>query len=85
MDLDVHVTPRAGRSRISGVRDGVLQVKLAAAPVDGAANDELIDLLARTLNLPRRDIMIVGGGRSRTKRVRCAGLDRDQLLRKLVV
>ena len=84
MDLDVRVIPRAGRSGFAGLRDGALLVKLAAAPVDGAANDELIALLAKTLRIPKRDITIVSGERSRTKRIRIAGIDREQALAKLV-
>lgn len=84
MDLDIRVIPRAGRSGFAGVRGGVLVVKLAAAPVDGAANDELIDLLATTLAIPRRDIALVSGARSRTKRIRIAGLDADVVLARLV-
>lgn len=76
--------PRAGRSGFAGLRDGALLVKLAAAPVDGAANDELITLLAKTLRIPKRDITIVSGERSRTKRIRIAGIDREQALAKLV-
>ena len=85
MDLDVRVTPRAGRSGIAGLRDGTLIVKLAAAPVDGAANDELIALLSKVLDIPKRDITIVSGERSRTKRIRITGLDRQQALAKLIV
>jgi uncharacterized protein (TIGR00251 family) len=59
-------------------------VRLAAAPVDGAANDELIALLAKALKIPKRDIHIVSGERSRSKRVRVAGLDRDQVLTRLI-
>ena len=84
MDLDVRVTPRAGRSGIAGLRDGVVIVKLAAAPVDGAANDELIALLSKALDVPRRDISIVSGERARTKRIRIAGLDREQAIAKLI-
>ena len=84
MDLDVRVIPRAGRSGFGGLRDGALLVRLAAAPVDGAANDELIALLAKALRLPKRDITIVAGGRSRTKRIRIAGIDREQALALLV-
>lgn len=84
MDLDVRVMPRAGRSGFGGLRDGALLVRLAAAPVDGAANDELIALLAKTLRIPRRAITIVSGERSRTKRVRIAGIDREQALAKLI-
>ena len=84
MDLDVRVMPRAGRSGFGGLRDGALLVRLAAAPVDGAANDELITLLAKTLRIPRRAITIVSGERSRSKRIRIAGIDREQALAKLI-
>lgn len=84
MDLDVKVIPRAGRSGFAGLRDGALLVRLAAAPVDGAANDELIALLARTLKIPKRDITITSGERSRSKRIRIAGLDRQQALAALI-
>ena len=84
MDLEIKVIPRAGRSGFGGLRDGALLVRLAAAPVGGAANDELIALLAKTLRIPRRAIMIVSGERSRSKRVRIAGIDREQALAKLI-
>ena len=76
--------PRAGRSGFGGLRDGALLVRLAAAPVDGAANDELIALIAKALHIPKRDVTIVSGERSRSKRVRIAGLDRKQALAKLI-
>ena len=82
--IAVRVVPRAGRSGFAGLRDGALLVRLAAAPVDGAANDELIALLARTLHLPKRDISIVSGERSRSKRVRVAGMDRAVVLDTLL-
>ena len=84
MDLDVRVIPRAGRNGFAGLRGGALLVKLAAAPVDGAANDELIALIAKTLRIAKRDITIVAGDRSRTKRIRIAGVDREQALARLL-
>ncbi len=78
--IDVRVIPRAGRPGFAGLRDGALLVRLAAAPVDGAANDELIALLARALHLPKRDITIVSGERSRSKRIRVARMHRAQAL-----
>jgi uncharacterized protein len=84
VDLEIRVIPRAGRSGFAGRRDGALVVRLAAAPVDGAANDELIALLAKTLRIPKRDITIASGERSRTKRIRIAGVDREAALAKLV-
>ena len=70
----VRVTPRAGRTAIAGVRDDILQIRLAAAPVDGAANSALVELLAGVFDLPKRDVSIVSGHTSRLKRVALAGL-----------
>jgi uncharacterized protein YggU (UPF0235/DUF167 family) len=59
---------------IAGVRQGTLLVRLAAAPVQGAANDALVRLLAETLEVPRRAVTLVSGERSRNKRVHVTGL-----------
>ena len=47
---------------------------MSAPPVEGAANDELVELLARTLDLPRRALTVVSGERGRLKRIRIEGL-----------
>lgn len=73
--LQVRVIPRAGRTAIAGRRGDALLVRLAAAPVDGAANDALIDLLSRTFDIPRRNITIASGDKSRDKRIEIHGLD----------
>jgi uncharacterized protein (TIGR00251 family) len=73
VSVTVRVTPRAGKTAITGVREDVLLVKLAAAPVDGAANDALIECLADAFDLPKRNVEIVSGDRSRTKRVTLGG------------
>jgi uncharacterized protein (TIGR00251 family) len=72
--LTVKVIPRAGRTAVAGTRDHTLLVRLAAAPVDGAANTALIDLLSETLGVPKRQITIVSGEKSRTKRVKVVGV-----------
>ena len=80
--LDVRVIPRAAKSQIAGRRDDALLVRLNAPPVDGAANTALIALFAEALGIPRRNIEIVAGHRSRTKRVRITGVtsaDLDRL------
>ena len=61
------------------MRDTVLLVKLAAAPVEGAANDALVELLSRELHVPKRDIQILSGERSRSKRVEIVGLTSEAL------
>ena len=81
--IDVRVVPRGGRSTIAGVRDGALLVRLASAPVEGAANEDLITTLAKALDRPRRDLRIVTGERSRTKRVLVAGTTAALILARL--
>lgn len=79
----MRVVPRAGHSGVAGLRDGALLVRLAAAPVDGAANAELIDVLASALDVPKRSIEIVAGDRSRSKRVRVDGMSAPAVLAAL--
>jgi uncharacterized protein len=69
----VRVVPRASRSEIAGELDGVLRVRLAAPPVDGAANRELVRLLAKTFGLPQNAVEIIAGSNSKQKIVRVNG------------
>ena len=73
--ITVRVIPRAARSGVAGTRDGALLVRLNAPPVDGAANAELIEVVAERLGVARRAVTIIAGEHSRTKRVRVAGID----------
>lgn len=81
--IAVRVIPRAGRSEVAGTRDGALLVRLNAPPVEGAANEELIQVIADALALAKRAVTIVSGERSRTKRVRVAGVDADYVASRL--
>jgi uncharacterized protein (TIGR00251 family) len=83
--LAVRVVPRAGRTSVAGVRGDALLVRLAAAPVDGAANDALVAFLADIFDRPRRDITLVAGHTSRDKRIAIAGLTEAQLAARLDV
>jgi len=78
--IECRVSPRAGRSRIKGEMDGILLVALAAPPVEGAANEELIALLSRELHIPKSRISILRGRRSRKKLVLIQGISRTDLL-----
>jgi uncharacterized protein (TIGR00251 family) len=73
--LSVRVIPRAGKAAVAGTRGDAWLVRLHAPPVDGAANAELIVLLAATLGVPKRSISIVAGEASRHKRLRIVGID----------
>ena len=84
MTIDVRVIPRARKTEYGGERDGALVIRLAAPPVDGAANDALIEFLSDTLNVPRRAIRIVSGERGRRKRVAIDGLNAADVRQRLL-
>jgi uncharacterized protein len=73
--IDVRVVPRASKSEVGGTRGNALLVRLKAPPVEGAANAELIEILASRLHVSRRAVAIVSGDTSRRKRVKVMGLD----------
>ena len=73
----MRLTPRGGADRVDGVLDGVLRARVAAPPVEGAANEALLRLIAEELDVPRRDVRLVAGAGGRTKVVVVAGLGPD--------
>ena len=83
VEIDVRVIPRARKTEFGGVRDDAVVVRLAAAPVDGAANEALVDYFAALLRLPRRAVRIVSGERGRRKRLALAGVTAETV-RQLV-
>jgi uncharacterized protein (TIGR00251 family) len=77
--------PRASRSEVVGEHGGVLRVRISSPPVDGAANTEVIRLLAKTLGVSRSDVAIVSGQTSRTKQLRINGVTAATLRERLGV
>jgi uncharacterized protein (TIGR00251 family) len=75
----VRVVPRASRSSVVGEHDGALRVRVAAPPVDGAANEELLHVLARAFEVPTRDVLITSGHSSRLKQAQVRGATCAQL------
>ncbi len=75
--LDIKVIPRAGRTMIAGARRGAILIRLAAPPVEGAANTELVAFLSDLFAVPKRNVAIVSGDKSRQKRVRITGVAAD--------
>ena len=71
--VSVHVQPRASRSEIVGLHGAALKVRLQAPPVDGAANEALVALLADRLGVARRAVKVVAGASSRAKTVEVEG------------
>jgi len=81
--LTLRVVPRARKSEIVGVQGEALKLRLAAPPVEGAANRALVAFLAHCLNVGKRQVSIESGERSRQKRVRVVGLTAAEVLAQL--
>jgi uncharacterized protein (TIGR00251 family) len=75
----VHVQPRASKNEIVGKHGDALKVRLTAPPVDSAANNALVALLAEALGVSHRDVQIVAGATSRMKLVEVAGISIEQV------
>jgi len=75
----VRVVPRASKSAVVGEHEGALRVRVAAPPVEGAANDALIKFLAKEFGVPARDVEIRSGHTSKTKVVRVTGVTAEKL------
>jgi len=72
--LRVHTQPGAGRSAVMGRHGGALKVKVAAPPVEGRANEAVVELLVRTLGIKPSQVELVSGGSSRSKRFKLEGV-----------
>ena len=72
--FSVRVIPRASRTEIVGLHQGALKIRIAAPPVEGAANDELVRFLSKKFKVARAAVTLVAGANSRNKVVRLANL-----------
>jgi uncharacterized protein len=81
--LSVVVVPRSGKTSIAQLADGTIQIRVAAPPVDGAANAALLRFLADMLDMPRSRLSITSGASSRRKRISVEGVAPEELERRL--
>lgn len=79
MRFTVRLQPRASRNEIAGLQGVALKVRVTAPPVDGLANDALVELLSKALETSRRNVCIVSGQSSRTKVVEISGADLESV------
>lgn len=79
----VYVKPRASKTALGGVREGQLVVAVAAPPVEGEANAELVRALGEFLGVPRRQVRVVGGQASRSKVLEIEGLTAGEVRSRL--
>ena len=81
--LAVVAVPRSGKTRLDWIAAGAVRIRVAAAPVDGAANAALLRYLADALDRPRGSLRLLSGESSRHKRVLIGGLSRPELAARL--
>lgn len=79
MRVTVRVVPRSSRNAVGPYADGVLRVRVTAAPVDGKANVAVCKLLADALGIPKRAVRVVSGDTARTKLVELDGVEEQRL------
>lgn len=72
--LQVIVQPRASRAGLGPLQGDRLKLRVTAAPVDGAANEAVVKLLAQTFRVPRRDVVILAGQTGRRKTIQIRGV-----------
>lgn len=75
----VRLQPRASKNEIAGLHGDALRVRVTAPPVDGLANEALMDFLSQALEIPRRNVCIVSGFTSRTKVVEISEVDLETI------
>ena len=79
----LHIQPGAKKTEIVGMYGAALKIRLAAPPVDGKANQALINFLANHLGVSKRSVTLIGGETSRAKRLRIAGIDAETVRSQL--
>jgi uncharacterized protein (TIGR00251 family) len=79
VSFQVRVQPRASKDEIAGVIEGALKIRLQAPAVENRANEALVEFLAHLLKTPKSAVRILGGERSRTKRVEIRGVTKQQV------
>jgi uncharacterized protein (TIGR00251 family) len=76
--IDVNVLPKSGRDEIRGFVNGILKVRVSAPPIEGKANERLIELMSSIIRVPRSDITIIKGRTSRKKTIRIEGVSQSK-------
>jgi len=83
LSFDIQVNPHSSRAEITGIADGLLKIKVTAAPVEGAANDAVIALLSKKLGLKKSQLAIAAGAKGRKKTIVVSGIASAELRRKI--
>jgi len=80
LQVHIHVQPRARRSELAGTHNGALKIKIAAPPVDDAANHAIVDFFSALLDVPKSRVRIAAGLKSRNKTLLIEGVSADRFI-----
>ncbi len=83
--IAIYVQPRASKNEVVGVQGEELKIRLTSPPVEGAANKLCQEFLAKLLGVPRRDVTLAAGDRSRHKRLLVVGIPPDDVRKRLTI
>jgi uncharacterized protein (TIGR00251 family) len=81
--LEVYIQPRASKTELAGMHDGVIKIRIAAPAVENAANRALIEFVAQILGIGKRCVRVVFGGSSRRKLLEIDGVAADVIVATL--
>jgi uncharacterized protein (TIGR00251 family) len=73
-DFEAKIIPKSSRNEIITLDGGIIKIKVTAPPVDGMANRAVIELISKELKIPRKDIAIISGDKSKNKKIRVHGV-----------
>ena len=82
--ISIYVQPRASRTEIVGLHGDAIKLRVAAPPVEGEANDEVVRFLAKTLGVPASSVSVVSGSSSRRKIIEVSGVTNTQAEQQLL-
>lgn len=82
--LTLHIQPGAKETAVAGIHGTALKIRLAAPPVDGKANEALLAFVAHVLSIPKRDITLLSGQTSRSKRIEVSGVTAERIRQQLL-
>jgi uncharacterized protein (TIGR00251 family) len=77
--VKIYVQPQASKTEVAGMFDGCVKVRLAAPPVDGAANRQLIEFVAAKLGISKSSVRLIAGASSRRKVLEVVGMSRETI------
>jgi uncharacterized protein (TIGR00251 family) len=81
--IEVYVQPRAARTELAGLHDGLLKIRVAAPPVDGAANAALVEFIADRVGIAKSRVRVAAGLTSRRKCLVIEGLEKEAVMKAL--